>query len=714
MKDLSRKDAKTQRTEEGFRKSNLLCAFASLREICISLRLCAIYLLLVITANAAEPPVTYQDHLLPLLRETCFNCHNNDKTEGDLNMTSFASLMRGGGSGAVIAPGDLDGSYLYQLVTHKSEPHMPPNAAKLADEKLAVIRKFIEGGALETSGSKPAKADKPKANLAVSSSLDKPPEGPPPMPPRLPLQPVVRASRAGAITALAASPWAPLAAVAGQQQVLLYHTDTFELLGVLPFPEGTPQVLKFSRSGKLLLAGGGHAAKSGRVVVWDITTGKRVIEVGDEFDSVLAADISPDQTLIALGGPSKVVRIFSTADGKLLHEIKKHTDWITAIEFNPDNVLLATGDRNGGLFVWEAAGAQEFFSLRGHSAAISAVSWRRDGNVLASASEDSSVRLWEMNNGNQIKTWNAHGGGVRSVEFCRDGRIVTGGRDHNVQRWTGEGKADGNTLKLTDVTMQAVTTFKGERLIAGDWAGEVRVYSTADWKQIGSLNANPPALEERLQAAEREVAAAEAKHKQIGEVATASQQAAAALAAQFDEAQKEAQVAKEAEGRSRAEVAQLKSTIEKTTAEIETVKRELSQREAAVELLGQAAAKASEAVKKLPGSAPLTEAVAKLNDASQAMTKELTALQKSAQEKNAALAAGREQLTAAEGKLAAASAPCNAAQEKSAAAAVAKKSADDQAATDKQAVEQAAAALNAAQSVKQRWADEIAFVQTAK
>ena len=46
--------------------------------------------------------------------------------------------------------------------------------------------------------------------------------------------------------------------------------------------------------------------------------------------------------MIALGGPSRVVRIYSTADGELLHEIKKHTDWVYGVEFSPDGVLLAT------------------------------------------------------------------------------------------------------------------------------------------------------------------------------------------------------------------------------------------------------------------------------------------------------------------------------------------------------------------------------------
>ena len=87
-------------------------------------------------------------------------------------------------------------------------------------------------------------------------------------------------------------------------------------------------------------------------MVWNVATGERVFEVGDELDAVLAAEISADQTMIALGGPQKVARVYATADGSLLFELRKHTDWIYSLEFSPDGVLLASGDRAGNLLVW--------------------------------------------------------------------------------------------------------------------------------------------------------------------------------------------------------------------------------------------------------------------------------------------------------------------------------------------------------------------------
>ena len=76
-----------------------------------------------------------------------------------------------------------------------------------------------------------------------------------------------------AITAMAASPWTSLLAVAGQHQILLYDTETKELAGILPYAEGYARSLKFSANGSLLILGGGirvgaAAASPGAAGCW--------------------------------------------------------------------------------------------------------------------------------------------------------------------------------------------------------------------------------------------------------------------------------------------------------------------------------------------------------------------------------------------------------------------------------------------------------------
>ena len=464
-------------------------------------------------APAKDEKITFDQHVLPIFREKCGSCHNANDKKGDLVLDNYGLAMQGGASGEVVrTDGDASQSQLYLVIAHLSEPKMPPQQPKLPDEQLTLVRKWIEGGALENAGSKA----KPKKNMAMTKVevSNQRPAGPPPMPENLPIDPLLVASRGNGVTALAVNPWSPVAAVAGHKQIFLYNTISLELEAVLPFPEGVAHILKFTRDGQWLMAGGGRGSHSGKVVLWDLKTGKRIAEVGSEYDVVLAADISPDHTQVALGGPKKIVRVYDTSTGELLYEKNKHTDWITALEFSPDGVLLATADRSNGLVVWEAFTGREFYFLTGHTGPITDVSWAPDSNILASCSEDTTVRLWEMQNGNQVKNWGAHGGGVSAVEFTRDNRIASTGRDNQAKLWDINGAAIRAFPGLADLGMEVAFDTDADRILAGDLTGVVHVWNAKDAAVIGQLSTNPPALAKRIETTGQTFAAAEAVNTQ--------------------------------------------------------------------------------------------------------------------------------------------------------------------------------------------------------
>jgi hypothetical protein len=483
---------------------------------------CAGLLFCAASVRAADK-VNYEDHLLPLLRNECTSCHNPDKKKGGLDLSSYQALMAGSDSGPVVNPGDPEGSALYKTIAHLEDPYMPKGKAKLGDKDVELFKQFIAIGALPNASGKPVVAkNKPKLNMAVAASDTGKPTGPVAMPKDWILEPVVHTSRPGAIMCLAASPWAPLVAVGGQHQVLMYNTDTLDLLGVLPWTEGDPFTARFSRNGAVLIVGGGVAAKSGHVVLFDVTTGNKITTVGDEYDAVLAADLSPDQSTVALGGPGKVLKVYATADGQLLHSMKKHTDWVTAVAYSPDGVLLASGDRQGGLWVWETKSGNEFYGLTGHKAGITDVCFRGDSNILASASEDGTVKLWDMASGNNVKTIQAHPGGVSSVHFTHDGRLVTCGRDKRVKVWKADGSGLGQTEAFEDIALHAVFDGNGKRVVAGDWTGQVRVFDAKTAKPVGELTDDPLPLADRIAEATKRVPEAQAAYdKAAAELAAA-------------------------------------------------------------------------------------------------------------------------------------------------------------------------------------------------
>jgi hypothetical protein len=452
--------------------------------------------------SRGQEKVTYMDHVRPVLESRCLNCHNADKKKGGLDLSTYGTTLAGGSGGLCVEPGDVK-SKLLGCVEFTVEPFMPPKSDKIPAKEIELIAKWIQGGLLETASSVAKK--KKTVDLAMTNTNPTAkPEGPPPMPEHLLLEPVAVTAKPNTIKSMAHSPWAPLVAIAGVRQVLFFHADSRELLGVLPFPEGSPEKVGFSRNGSLIYAGGGTAGKKGIVAVWEVKTGKLVTVVGDETDSIDACDLSPDHKLVAIGGRSaKKVKILSTMDGSVIATIKKHTDWLMSMAFSPDGVLLATGDRNGGLYVWESATGNEFYNLKGHEKAITSVSWRPDSNVLASASEDGGVRLWEMNGGTQVKTWPGHSSGVLCVSYGTDGSLITSGRTGKIRVWNGDGSQK-RELVVADPTVlvtQCGLTPDGKRLFTGDLLGNAYFWDIAkDPKELPAVAmlANPPSIASRL------------------------------------------------------------------------------------------------------------------------------------------------------------------------------------------------------------------------
>ncbi len=363
--------------------------------------------------------------------------------------------MEGGTSGPAAVAGKPDESPLYLQAAHLDEPKMPPGKPKIPSSELDRIRAWISGGLVDkTANAIIAKAPAAPGGLVKATRLPRP----------------------GAITALAVSPVAPLVAVAGRKQILLYRLPGREPLGAVAFPEGDVHVLRFSCDGSILLAGGGIGAQSGKVVGFRTDSWQRAFGVGDEADVVLAADVTADHSKVVLGGPGRVVKIFATADGKLLHAFRKPTDWVLVAGFSPEGLLVAAGDRFGGLYVWETNSGKEFQELRGHTKAVTGLAWRADSNAFASASEDGSVRIWDMHTGSTLERWQAHESGVLAIDYHRNGLLATGGRDQRVKVWSDAGKLCADLGPAGDIVLRIGFVAEGNAVASGDWAGMVRIW----------------------------------------------------------------------------------------------------------------------------------------------------------------------------------------------------------------------------------------------
>lgn len=89
----------------------------------------------------------FADAVMPIFKAKCVSCHNMQKKKGELILTSFADLMKGGKEGAAVVAGSIEKSSIYQRITLPADDKkfMPAEGKKpLTAQQIAIIKWWIE------------------------------------------------------------------------------------------------------------------------------------------------------------------------------------------------------------------------------------------------------------------------------------------------------------------------------------------------------------------------------------------------------------------------------------------------------------------------------------------------------------------------------------------------------------------------------------------
>jgi uncharacterized membrane protein len=94
--------------------------------------------------TASGATVSFANDIHPLLESRCVNCHGGQKTEKELNMTSYEGVMAGSEDGPAVIPGDAANSPMAELVANGK---MPKRGPKLTPDQVQLIVDWINQGA---------------------------------------------------------------------------------------------------------------------------------------------------------------------------------------------------------------------------------------------------------------------------------------------------------------------------------------------------------------------------------------------------------------------------------------------------------------------------------------------------------------------------------------------------------------------------------------
>ena len=372
-------------------------------------------------APADEKPVSYFHDVKPIFNSNCNACHKPEKNKGELDMTTFASLMKGGKHGAAVVPGQPEKSKLVEMVSG-DEPDMPKDTDPLHKEQIAIIERWIKQGAQD---------DTPAAGSTIVAT------------PVYKVPPV--------ISAMAFSPDGSILAVSGYHEVLLHKPDgsgiIARLIGECPRIEG----IAFSRDGRELAACGGAPGEFGQVQVWDPQSRKAIKTFNVSTDELYGVSFSPDTKSVAFGGADKIVHRINLDDGKEMLDFKAHADWVLGTFFTLDGKQLVSASRDKALklidletsrFVDDINNPLEAcISLARHPKEEKVIYGGDLGTARLYRISDNQGRTAGRNDTNLLTAFERQPGPVSAVAFSPDGNTVALGSMGEVRVYNSDNSA---------------------------------------------------------------------------------------------------------------------------------------------------------------------------------------------------------------------------------------------------------------------------------
>ncbi|KAG5520154.1 hypothetical protein PMAC_001230 [Pneumocystis sp. 'macacae'] len=129
--------------------------------------------------------------------------------------------------------------------------------------------------------------------------------------------------------------------------------------------------------------------------------------------------------------------VFSVEKKKLLYSLQGHASTVRSVSFSPNSTLLAAAGDSKVITLYDVQSGEQIANLTGHKGWIFSVDWNPTGEYIVSGAIDGTTKVWEIEKRECVGTQNDSQCAIWSVKWIRKGTsegFISVGADKAI-RW---------------------------------------------------------------------------------------------------------------------------------------------------------------------------------------------------------------------------------------------------------------------------------------
>lgn len=117
------------------------------------------------------------------------------------------------------------------------------------------------------------------------------------------------------------------------------------------------------------------------------------LHVVNHGETIVQVAFSPDVSILATAGKDSVARLWNVETGRQIVELRGHRREVLGVVFSPDGSLVATCSLDQTVKIWDVETGDLLATLQ-HEAGLIDVDFNADGTLIATAGNDGNVYVW--------------------------------------------------------------------------------------------------------------------------------------------------------------------------------------------------------------------------------------------------------------------------------------------------------------------------------